>query len=24
LNLRRFRKTTDGKEQHRLRMIAQI
>jgi len=24
LNLRRFRKTTDGKEQHRLRMITQI
>jgi hypothetical protein len=24
LNLRWFRKTTDGKEQHRLRMIAQI
>jgi hypothetical protein len=24
LNLRRFQKTTDGKEQHRLRMIAQI
>jgi hypothetical protein len=24
LNLRRFRKTTDGKEQHRLRIIAQI